>query len=75
MAARVINRYTILREKKTGRIGRIQAFRIELQPRNLSILVKFEGEGNSVSFTGLHNICDTFDVIEKGEENEAHPGL
>lgn len=62
---RAINKYTLLRERKTGRVGFIKAFRIDLEPRNLVILVKFEKLSNPVAFTGLHNICDTFEVVRK----------
>lgn len=64
-SARVINKYTLLREKETGRIGQIQSFRLELDPRNLSIMVKFRGQGNPVCFTGLHNILDTFEPVKE----------
>lgn len=65
MTIRAINQYTLLREKKTGRIGQIKTFRIDLNPRDVSILVKFEGHDNAVSFTGLDNIIDSFEVVRR----------
>lgn len=65
MTVRTINQYSLLREKSSGRIGRITAFRLDLAPRNVSILVKFEKEGNPVCFTGLDNILDSFEVVRR----------
>lgn len=65
MVSRAINQYTLLREKTTGRLGRIKSFRLDLQPRNVTALVKFEDQPNAVNFTGLDNIIDSFEVVPR----------
>jgi hypothetical protein len=62
---RAINKYTTLKEKATGRIGNIVAFRLDLEPREVVVLVKFEGQANPVSFTGLGNILESFEIVRK----------
>lgn len=62
---RAINIHTLLRERATGRVGSIVAFRLDLHPRNVVVLVKFEGANNCVSFTGLHNIIESFEVVRR----------
>lgn len=65
MTIRAINQYTLLREKATGRIGQIKSFRLDIAPREVSIFVKFEGQENGVSFTGIDNIIDSFEVVRR----------